>query len=130
MLTKARSVLERGRLKNPKTASLWLAAIRIEIRAGLKDMANTLMARALQECPTSGELWAEAIFLEQRPQRKTKSVDALKKCEHDPHVLLAVSKLFWSERKMQKCRDWFNRTVILFIPIVSFHTSHILNTCF
>ena len=27
-----------------------------------------------------------------RPQRKTKSVDALKKCEHDPHVLLAVAK--------------------------------------
>jgi pre-mRNA-processing factor 6 len=111
ILTKARSVLERGRLKNPKTAILWLAAIRIEIRAGMKEIANTLMARALQECPTSGELWAEAIFLESRPQRKSKSVDALKKCEHDPHVLLAVSKLFWSERKTQKCREWFNRTV-------------------
>lgn len=35
----------------------------------------------------------------------------MKKCEHDPQVLLAVSKLFWSERKVQKCRDWFNRTV-------------------
>lgn len=39
-----------------------------------------------------GILWAEAVFLEARPQRKTKSVDALKKCEHDPHVLLAVAK--------------------------------------
>ena len=38
-------------------------------------------------------------------------MDALKKCEHDPHVLLAVSKLFWCERKIQKCREWFNRTV-------------------
>lgn len=47
----------------------------------------------MQECPNSGILWAEAIFLEARPQRKTKSVDALKRCEHDPHVLLAVSKL-------------------------------------
>ena len=47
---------------------------------------------AMQECPTSGILWAEAIFLEARPQRKTKCVDALKKCEHDPHVLLAASK--------------------------------------
>lgn len=111
ILTKARSVLERGRLKNPKTSVLWLAAIRIEIRAGMKEMANTLLARALQECPTAGELWAEAIFLEARPQRKSKSVDALKKCEHDANVLLAVSKLFWSERKIQKCREWFNRTV-------------------
>jgi len=49
--------------------------------------------------------------METKPQRKTKSVDALKKCEHDPHVLLAVSKLFWSEHKFSKCRDWFNRTV-------------------
>lgn len=47
---------------------------------------------ALQECPNSGILWAEAIFMEPRPQRKTKSVDALRKCEHDPHVLLAASK--------------------------------------
>lgn len=111
LTTKARSVLERGRLKNTKNYRLWLAAIRIELSAGLKEMANSLMARALQECPTSGELYAEAIFMEPRPQRKSKSVDALKKCEHDPHVLLAVSKLFWSEHKLQKGRDWFNRTV-------------------
>ena len=47
---------------------------------------------ALQECPTAGILWADAIFMEPRPQRKSKSVDACKKCEHDAHVLLAVSK--------------------------------------
>ena len=47
---------------------------------------------AMQDCPNSGFLWSEAIFMESRPQRKTKSVDALKKCEHDSHVLLAVSK--------------------------------------
>lgn len=110
-LTKARSILERGRLRNPKTAGLWLEAIRIELRAGLNEIASTMMARALQECPNAGELWSEAIFMESKPQRKTKSVDALKKCEHDPHVLLAVSKLFWSEHKFTKCRDWFNRTV-------------------
>lgn len=110
-LTKARSILERARLKNPKTPLLWLEAIRIELRAGNMEMAQTMMARALQECPQSGELWAEAIFMESRPQRRSKSVDALKKCEHDPHVLLAVSKLFWSEQKIQKSREWFNRTM-------------------
>lgn len=111
-VTKARSVLEKARLKNSKNPELWLEAIRNELKiGGVRDMANTLMAKALQECPTSGLLWAEAIFMEPRPQRKTKSVDALKKCEHDPHVLLAVSKLFWCEHKISKCRDWFNRTV-------------------
>ena len=70
-----------------------LASIRLEWNAGIKNIASAQMARALQECPTSGLLWAEAIFIEPRPQRKTKSVDALKKCEHDPHVLLAIARL-------------------------------------
>ena len=29
------------------------------------------------------------------------TVDFFQHCEHDPTVLLAVSKLFWSERKIQ-----------------------------
>ena len=51
--------------------------------------------------------------MQNKPQRKTKSVDALKKCDHDPAVLLAVAKLFWAERKLQKAREWFTRTVKL-----------------
>ena len=65
--------------------------------------------RALQECPASGRLWAEAIESASRPARKTKSIDALKKCEHDPHVLLAVARMFWSERRITKAREWFKR---------------------
>lgn len=67
----------------------------------------------MQECPTAGTLWAEAIFMENRPQRKSKSVDAMKKCEHDPYVLTAVAKLFWSERRYDKAREWFNRAIKL-----------------
>ena len=110
-MTRARSVLEKARQKNTHNPQLWVEAIRLEWRAGLKDIASTLLAKALQDCPNSGLLWAETIFMADRPQRKSKSVDALKKCEHDPHVLLAVSKLFWTERQTQKCRQWFNRTV-------------------
>lgn len=111
-LIRARSVLEKARLRITKNDRLWLEAIRIELRAPQpRDIALSMMARALQDCPNSGLLWAESVFLEPRPQRKTKSVDALKRCEHDPHVLLAVSRLFWSEGKLSKCRDWFNRTV-------------------
>lgn len=111
--TKARSVLEQARQKNPKCAELWLEAVRIETRGERREFAKTLMAKAMQECPASGILWAEAIFMENRPQRKTKSVDALKRCEHDSHVLLAVARLFWSERKINKAREWFNRAVKL-----------------
>ncbi|KAG1674074.1 Pre-mRNA-processing factor 6 [Nymphon striatum] len=110
-MTKARSVLEKSRLKNKQCAEIWLEAVRAEIRGGLPEIAKTLNAKAMQECPNSGILWAEAIFMESRPQRKTKSIDALKKCEHDPNVLLAVSKLFWTERRLTKAREWFGRTV-------------------
>lgn len=72
-----------------------------------------LLSRALQECPTSGLLWGLAIFLEPRPQRKTKSIDAVQACEHDSQVLLAVAKYFWSDRKLAKARDWFNKAVKL-----------------
>lgn len=34
---------------------LRLESVRLEYRAGLKNIANTLMAKALQECPSSGK---------------------------------------------------------------------------
>ena len=78
---------------------------------GNREVAMAVMSRALQKCPNSGVLWAEAIFLEARPQRKTKSVDGLRKCEHDVSVILAVAKLFWTERKIGKAREWFQKAI-------------------
>ena len=112
-LSKARAVLNLARKKNPQSPELWLAAIRAESRHGLKKEADSLMAKALQECPTSGILWAASIEMVPRPQRKTKSMDALKRCDHDPHVIAAVAKLFWNDRKVEKARNWLNRAVTL-----------------
>lgn len=112
-LSKARAVLTMARKKNPQNPELWLAAIRSESRHGNKKEADSLMAKALQECPTSGILWAESIEMVPRPQRKTKSADALKRCDHDPYVISAVAKLFWQDRKVDKARNWFNRAVTL-----------------
>ncbi|UJR30148.1 hypothetical protein I4U23_017688 [Adineta vaga] len=112
-LIKARANLEKARLRNPMTPELWLASVRLEVSAGNIQQAKVMLARGMQECPAAGILWAEAIFMDSRPQRKSKSVDALKKCEHDPHVLMAVSKLFWSERRIDRAREWFNRTIKL-----------------
>uniref|UniRef100_A0A1I8H9X7 Pre-mRNA-processing factor 6 n=2 Tax=Macrostomum lignano TaxID=282301 RepID=A0A1I8H9X7_9PLAT len=111
--TRARSILERARVNNPRVPQLWLEAVRTELKSGQPQMAAATMSRALQQCPTAGQLWAEAIFMEARPQRRAKSVDATKKCEHDPHVLLAVGRLFWCERQINKARDWFQRAVKL-----------------
>lgn len=109
MLIKARAVLEKARLKNPKNPQLWLEAVRLEIRGNLKNAAQSLMARALQECPKSGILWAETISIESRQLKKSNSEAALKNCGDDAHVLLAVAKYLWSERKLDKARKWFKR---------------------
>eukprot|EP00887_Chlorella_sp_A99_P001425 scaffold8.g1425.t1 len=110
---KARALLEQARLRNPKNELLWLAAVRTEARAGNVKAAEALLAKALQDCPDSGRLWAESIGMVPRPQRKSRSVDALKKCNDDPHVVGAVANLFWQDRKVDKARSWFNRTVTL-----------------
>ena len=112
-IVKARSVLERARLKNPKNDHLWMRSIQLEKTVSSSDIADRILSRAMQECPASGRLWAEAIESAIRPARKTKSIDALKKCEHDPHVLLAVARMFWSERRVGKAREWFKKCTII-----------------
>ncbi|GFR44314.1 hypothetical protein Agub_g5438 [Astrephomene gubernaculifera] len=112
-VARARALLEQARLRNPHTPELWLAAIRTEQRAGNEKAADSVLAKALQDCPTSGILWAEAISLAPRPARRTKATDALKRCDNDPHVVAAVAQLFWADRKVDKARSWFNRAVTL-----------------
>ncbi|VDO63696.1 unnamed protein product [Haemonchus placei] len=110
-IIKARSDLEKARIRNPRNEDLWLESVRLEMRAGLRELASERLARALQECESSGRLWAEAIWMEERHGRRAKSVDALKRCEHNPHVLVAAARLFWSERKVKKAREWFQRAI-------------------
>ncbi|GKY93659.1 hypothetical protein MPSEU_000333300 [Mayamaea pseudoterrestris] len=111
--TKARSLLELARLKIPKSPELWIEAIRLERRNGNAKLAETLMARALQDCPQSGLLLAENIYTAPRVEQKSKSSDAVKRCPEDPLVIVAVASLFASERKTDKARKWFDRAVIL-----------------
>ena len=105
--------MEKARAAIPKTPEFWLEGCRIELAAGFKANSDTLLAKALQDCPTSGLLWSNAILMVDKPQRKTKSVDALKKCENNALVMLSVARFFLSERKIAKARTWFNRTVKL-----------------
>ena len=110
---KGRSMLELARLKNPKSDVLWRAAVRLEVASGNDKVAATLMAKALQECPDSGLLWAEEVRTAPRPARRGKSMEALKRCDNDPHVITAVAALFVDERKVAKARKWFDRAVKL-----------------
>ena len=78
-----KSMLEKARLVNPKSDALWVEAVRVEECSGAPPQGKALLARVLQECPnpTSNILWSMAIWSEARPQRKARSVDALRKCE-------------------------------------------------
>ena len=112
-VSRARALLENARMKLPASADLWLAAVRTESRDGNTKAAEAVLAKALQECPNSGVLWAEAISLAPRPQRKAKSVDALRRCDADPHVMCCVAGLFAADRKVDKARSWYERCVTL-----------------
>lgn len=111
LLIKARAVLERARKLNPKIPALWLAAIRFESRNNNLAIAKVLMAKALQECHDSGALWAEAIMMEPRQHRKSKVADAIKNCDNDPIIFMTMARIFWIDRKLDKARNWFSRSV-------------------
>lgn len=112
-VTKARSILEVARMKNMTDELLWLESVRLEVRNDSEKLAETMMSRALQACPNSGLLLAEDIALAPRPAKKRKARDAMARCENDPHVVLAVAKVFWWERKHGRTRKWLQRAVTL-----------------
>ncbi|GAA5939006.1 hypothetical protein JCM1841_001557 [Sporobolomyces salmonicolor] len=107
---KARALLEKARNLNPKSEELWLESVRVEERDG-SGAAKGMLARALQTLPASGLLHSYSVWTEPRPTRKTRSVDALKKTNNAPPVIVTVARLFWAERKIEKARDWFGRAV-------------------
>lgn len=111
--TRARSLFEKAKMFNKQNPELWIMAIDIELRTNNKKLAENLLAKALQECPNSGMLWAKAIEMESRPQKKARSVDALRRCDNDPYVVTAVANLMLMDGKYDKARTWFNRAVTI-----------------
>ncbi|GAA5866955.1 hypothetical protein JCM8547_003930 [Rhodosporidiobolus lusitaniae] len=107
---KARALLEKARNLNPKSEEVWLESVKVEERDG-SGAAKPMLARALQTLPASGLLHCHSVWSEPRPTRKTRSIDALKKTNNSPAVIVTVARLFWAERKVEKARDWFGRAV-------------------
>ncbi|KJZ76279.1 hypothetical protein HIM_04361 [Hirsutella minnesotensis 3608] len=113
-IVKARSILDRARLAVPKSAELWCESVRLERRAGNLAQAKSMMARAQQEVPKSGLLWVEQIWhLEARTQRKPRSLEAIKKIDNDPLLFVGVARIFWSDRKLEKAQNWFEKALVL-----------------
>ena len=114
IIVKARSILDRARLAVPKSPEIWVESIRVERRANNITQAKVLMSKALQECPNSGLLWSENIWhLEPRTQRKSRSLEAIKKVDNDPILFVTVARIFWGERKLDKAMTWFEKAIVL-----------------
>jgi len=64
--------------------------------------------------PKSGLLWSERIWhLEPRTQRKPLSLQAIKEVENDPILFVAVARIFWGERKLERAQNWFEKALVL-----------------
>jgi pre-mRNA-processing factor 6 len=107
---KARSVLELARIKLPSCPELWLEAFRLERRHANETLADALIVKGQKECSANaGMLWAEDLLTCSKHALKSKSVDALKRCENDPHVVLAIARTFERDGKVDKARKWLQR---------------------
>ncbi|ORY65404.1 PRP1 splicing factor [Pseudomassariella vexata] len=114
-LPKARSVLDRARLAVPKNAELWCESVRAERRAGNSKQAESLLERALRDVPKAaqGPLWSERIWHHTpRTKRKPQALEAIKEVDNDPTLLVAVARIFWGERKLDKAQNWFEKALI------------------
>jgi pre-mRNA-processing factor 6 len=108
VIIRARSVLDRASLVNDKNERLWYERIKLEQRSKNSQQAQVLMARAIQECPTSGLLWSENVWMQSPIQRRTRILDAVKACENDAFVLTTVGRDFWMAGK-PKALTWLER---------------------
>ena len=125
---KARALLEHARMVNPASEQLWAEGVGVEERSGGATQAKAMLARGmktiaattddltseplgLQECPESGLLWTLSVWSEPRPIRKSRSADALRKTKDSLLVIRTVARIFWSERKIEKAREWFGRAL-------------------
>lgn len=114
-ILKARAILEHARHLHSKVDNIWLDSIRLEYdqEEGNKIIGKTLLAKSLHELSHSGILWSEAIYREPRATKKSKATDAWRKCHDDALVALAIGKMFWDNRELNKAKSWIERAMQL-----------------
>ena len=53
------------------------------------------------------------MHLDARTQRKARALEAIKKVDNDKILFVAVARIFWLERKLDKAASWFERAIVL-----------------
>ena len=107
---KARYILEKGRNASNDINVLY-ESIEYEIRKINYKAAELILNKGLQEFSSDGRLWSYAISLCDSKNKKTRTAEALERCSEDPYLLLAIARLFQSERKFEKARGWYEKAL-------------------
>ncbi|KAF3357847.1 Virulence sensor protein BvgS [Verticillium dahliae VDG1] len=110
----------------PKSEVLWMMLAKEKWQAGEVDNARRVLARAFNQNPDNEDIWLAAVKLEaenDQPERARKLLDdardkaptdrAIKKVDNDPILFVAVARLFWGERKLEKAQNWFEKALVL-----------------
>lgn len=107
----AQDIYSHGREVNPCSPELWVAEIDTCLENGRENKACMLMAKALQECPTSGILWATHIYIVSDDEVEKVYRKALSMSNNDANVIAAVAVFLRQNKKFRVAREWFDWAV-------------------
>lgn len=110
-VVKARSIGEMARLRAPKNELLYVECLRLERRHNFSKLYQNLLAKALQDCPQGGAIYAEMLLNIPKAQYKARTMEALKKVPHSDVVLLAIARLFERSFIYRKAYKYYERAL-------------------
>lgn len=115
---RARAILERARRLLPHSSPIWLASVEVEAKSGSDHLSSSIRAhvqsllnRALQQVPDCPRLWAEAIRWEPRPTRRSRIMEALRRCGQVPLLLVSLAQLLEGEGNLVGAREHLERAI-------------------
>lgn len=111
LIFSARATLEKARSNMAKNPDVWYESIQLERRSNNIDNIKLLLAKGLQECPESGKLWAEEIKITEKAMQKSRSNDAIRKCQRDPDLLIQIGTMFYHDGYLDKALRWIAQAV-------------------
>ncbi|GAY67550.1 hypothetical protein CUMW_257410 [Citrus unshiu] len=107
----AQNVYSKAKEVNPCNPELWAVEIDRCLENGKKNKACLLMARALQQCPASGVLWATYVCMVSDDQLEFVYSKALSMSNNDANVIVVVAALMSKNKNIEVARDWFEWVV-------------------
>ncbi|KAK0662528.1 putative pre-mRNA-splicing factor PRP [Cercophora samala] len=97
-----RKMLKSAVDSNPKQASSWMAAARLEMTAGKPGAARKLIAAGCQHCPKNEDIWLENININDTHNAKIIAAEAIRNNPKSVKLWVAAMKLENDPRSRKK----------------------------